>query len=102
MPNYRIVQHTYIDAVENPYGYGDQYFTIEQKVVNPFSIFSRLVGKTDTWYEWDAVTTPGTYSSNPLKFKTYKQARSVLEMIKNGQIVKGWKDKVIKEFEIHE
>jgi hypothetical protein len=69
-------------------------------VVSPFSIIKRITGQNKTWSDWECITDP-EYSStyNPLRFKTYRQAREALEKLKNGEVVKGWKEKVIKEFE---
>lgn len=101
MSIYRIVEHTYSDPVNEPHKYGDRYYTIQEKAVSLFSIIKRITGKNRTWYDWECITDPD-YSPqyNPLKFRTYKQAREALEKLKNGEVVKGWKEKVIKEFEI--
>jgi hypothetical protein len=100
MSSYRIVEHTYSDPVNNPQKYGDKYYTIQEKIVSPFSIIKRITGQNKTWSDWECITDP-EYSSiyNPLRFKTYRQAREALEKLKNGEVVKGWKEKVIKEFE---
>jgi hypothetical protein len=100
MSSYRIVEHTYSDPVNNPQRYGDKYYTIQEKIVSPFSIIKRMTGQIKTWSDWECITDPDAHSKyNPLKFKTYRQAREALENLIKGDVVKGWKEKVIKEFE---
>jgi hypothetical protein len=100
MSSYRIVEHTYSDPVNNPQRYGDKYYTIQEKIVSPFSIIKRLTRQTKTWSDWECITDPDfSPQYNPLRFKTYRQAREALEKLLNGEVVKGWKEKVIKEFE---
>jgi len=100
MSNYRIVEHTYMDPVNNPHRYGDKYYTIQEKTITPFSIFYRLIGVNKEWSSWECITDPDFAPQyNPLRFKTYRQAREALEKLMNGDVVKGWKEKVIKEFE---
>ena len=100
MSNYRIVEHTYQDAVDNPSRYGDKYYTIQEKIVSPFTIIKRLTGQTKSWSDWECLTDPDMHSKYAtLRFKTYRQAREALERLLTGDVVKGWKEKVIKEFE---
>ena len=100
MSIYRIVEHTYSDPLNNPHKYGDKYYTIQEKVVSPFSIMKRVTGQIKTWSDWECITDPEMHSKYAtLRFKTYRQAREALEKLKNGEVVKGWKEKVIKEFE---